>query len=132
MDISGGPFFKRLGDLKLNFFFTPFKTPTSNLVFYNPPPTLQYGVPFNNPLSYAYTHPPRLKNRLLQGGHHRDGRCRRAGGVTTGRLAVAVPVNLDVTGMSTWRIQVSKDKKAPGCLGYIGGEILPWYMGIIS
>ena len=38
--------------------------------------------------------PIRLKDRLLQGGHHRDGRRRRAGGITRRRLAVTEPVDL--------------------------------------
>ena len=28
--------------------------------------------------------------------------------------------------------EVSNEKRAPGCFGYIGDEILPSYMGIIS
>ena len=29
------------------------------------------------------------------------------------------------------KIQMSNEKRAPACLGYIGDEILPSYMGII-
>ncbi len=29
-------------------------------------------------------------------------------------------------------IHVSNEKKAPGCLGYIGDEILPSYVGIMD
>ena len=34
-------------------------------------------------------------------------------------------------GNSTGDLQMSNEKRAPGCLGYIGDDILPSYIGII-
>ena len=31
-----------------------------------------------------------------------------------------------------WQCHLSNEKRAPGCLGYIGDEQLPSYLGIIS
>ena len=38
--------------------------------------------------------------------------------------------NLTLEELARW-VQMSNEKRAPGCLGFIGDEVLPSYMGII-